>query len=227
MSLQHLISGHDQFKKAFEQQHRGWLRLVEKGQHPGILWIGCSDSRIIPEQITGARPGELFVMRNVGNVVPPYGTTGDAAAAVLEFAVLELAVEHIIVCGHSHCGGIEAILGQGGQNTTSHLARWVSWIQPAVSQVEARGVAQETRWLETCKANVLLQCSNVMSYPAVSQANREGRLTVHGWLFDLESGSLLAYDDQSAMWRQVVSEPEVGETSQEKVMGTEGSPQPA
>lgn len=227
MSLQRLISGHEKFNKDFEQHRSGWLRLVNEGQQPSVLWIGCSDSRVIPEQITGSRPGDLFVMRHIGNVVPPYGTTGDAAAAVLEFAVLELAVEHVIVCGHTHCGGIDAALNQGSQNTTSHIARWVSWIQPAVSQVEAMGIAQEARQLETAKANVLLQRQNVKSYPVVSQAQKEGRLAVHGWLFDLASGSLLAFDDESATWRSVVLAPEGEETAQGNVVDPEGSPQQA
>lgn len=227
MPLQRLISGHEKFNKEFEQHRSAWLRLVNEGQQPHILWIGCSDSRIIPEQITGSRPGDLFVMRNVGNVVPPYGTTGDAAAAVLEFSVLELAVENVIVCGHTHCGGINAALDQGSHNTTSYVARWASWIQSAVSQVEARGIAEEARHLETAKANVLLQCQNLKSYPVVSQAQKEGRLAVHGWLFDLESGSLLAFDDGSATWRPVVPPSEGEDSAQGKVVDAEESQQQA
>ncbi len=225
MPIQTLITGHEKFIKDFNQHRSAWLRLVDEGQQPRFLWIGCSDSRIIPEQITGARPGELFVLRNIGNVVPPYGTSGDAAAAVLEFAVRDLAVEHTIVCGHTFCGGIEAALDQGSRNSTSHIARWVSWIQPAVYQVEARGIAQEARWLETAKANVLQQCQNVKSYPVVGQALKEGRLTVHGWLFDLESGSLLAFDDESATWRPIISDAQSGEAARPEESDPQGSPQ--
>ncbi len=225
MPLRALIAGHEKFNKDFNQHRPAWLRLVDEGQRPRFLWIGCSDSRIIPEQITGARPGELFVMRNIGNVVPPYGTSGDAAAAVLEFAVRDLAVEHAIVCGHTFCGGIEAALDQGVRNRTSHLARWVSWIQPAVYQVEARGIAPEARQMETAKANVLQQCENVKSYPVVSQAQKEGRLAVHGWLFDLESGSLLAFDDENTTWRPIISDAGVEETDRGKEPDPQGSSQ--
>lgn len=203
MTLDMLVSGHDQFKESFDRQQKSWTRLVREGQKPSVLWIGCSDSRIIPEQITGSRPGDLFVMRNVANVVPPYGTTGDAAAAVLEFAVLDLGVQHIIVCGHTFCGGVEVVLDQEKLNTTSRLGRWVSWIGPALSKVDALGLPEEKRYLETIKANVLLQCDNVKSYPEVMQALKEGRLSVHGWLFDLESGDLLEFDDTDGDWQNL------------------------
>jgi carbonic anhydrase len=203
MTLNSLISGHGRFKDSFDKHQHHWAQLVAEGQHPQVLWIGCSDSRVIPEQITAARPGELLVVRNIANVVPPYGTSGVAIAAALEYAILELGVEHIIVCGHTFCGGVWAILDQDRLKTTSHLARRVSWIRPALSQVEASGSPEEERWLETIKANVLLQRGNVESYPEVSHALKSGRLSLHGWLFDLESGDLKAYDDATNKWLDV------------------------
>ena len=205
MTLNALISGHDRFKESFDKHHRSWAKLVDEGQHPRVLWIGCSDSRVIPEQITAARPGDLFVMRNVANVVPPYGTTGGATSAVLEYAVLGLGVEHIIVCGHTFCVGVGAILDRGSLNTASYMARWLSWIRPALSQVEASGLPEEDRYLETIKANVLLQRRNVEGYPDVSHALKAGRLSVHGWLFDIESGDLIAYDDATNKWMDIIS----------------------
>ena len=203
MTLNTLISGHVRFKDSFDKHRRYWARLVGEGQHPHVLWIGCSDSRVIPEQIMAARPGDLFVMRNLANVVPPYATTGDATSAVLEYAILELGVEHIIVCGHTFCGGVGAILDRGSLNTTSPMARWLSWILPALSQVEASGIPEEDHYLETIKANVLLQRGNVESYPEVSHALKASRLSVHGWLFDLESGDLITYDDATNKWQDV------------------------
>ncbi|MGB3715131.1 MAG: carbonic anhydrase [Candidatus Promineifilaceae bacterium] len=205
MTLNTLISGHVRFKDSFDRHRRYWAKLVGEGQHPHVLWIGCSDSRVIPEQITAARPGDLFVMRNLANVVPPCGTTADATSAVLEYAILELGVEHIIVCGHTFCVGVGAILDRGSLNTASYMARWLSWIRPALSQVETSGLPEEDRYLETIKANVLLQCGNVESYPDVSHALRAGRLSVHGWLFDLESGDLIVYDDATNKWQDVRS----------------------
>jgi carbonic anhydrase len=215
MTLNKLISGHERFNNSFDKHRRNWARLVGEGQHPKVLWISCSDSRVIPEQITGARPGDLLVLRNIANVVPPYGTTGIAAAAVFEYAILELGVEHIIICGHTFCGGVGAILEQGRVKATSHMARWVSLISPALSQVEASGFPEEERWLETVKANVLLQRGNVESYLEVSDALKSGRLSLHGWLFDLESGDLKAYDDATNKWLDVSTLKEERETSPE------------
>ena len=203
MSFNSLISGHASFKDSFDKNQHRWTGLVGEGQRPQVLWIGCSDSRVIPEQITSAEPGDLFVLRNIANVVPPYGTTGDAASAALEYAVLELEVQHIIVCGHSYCGGVRAIMDHGGLRGASHLARWVSWILPAVSQAEALGLPEEERYIETIKANVLLQRGNVEGYPHVSRALKAGQLQVHAWLFDLESGILIAYDDAAGRWMDV------------------------
>ena len=199
MTIEALLSGHRMFKDDFDKHRLHWSRLVEKGQHPRAVWIGCSDSRVIPEEITGARPGDLFVMRNVANVVPPYGTSEDAAYAVLEYAVEALGVEHIIVCGHTFCGGVQAILNQSLKPGSS-LARWISWIEPARSHVDELGVPEDVRYLETIKANVLQQRQNVESYPGVSEAVQSGRLTLHAWLFDLETGDLSAHDDAARKW---------------------------
>ena len=209
MSLDKLISGHKKFRNTYENERGDWDALVRQGQHPKVLWIGCSDSRVTPELITGARPGDMLVFRNVANVVPPYGTSGDATFAVLEFAVIELGVEHIVVCGHTFCGGVQAVLSQARSSSLSSVARWVSWIRPALSQVEASGVSEEELYPETIKANILLQRDNVISYPRVSQAIRSGHLNVHGWLFSLETGSLAAFDESTNQWRELCPPAEV------------------
>ena len=205
MTLEALISGHKIFQDIYQEERPDWDRLVQEGQRPKVLWIGCADSRVTPEHITSTRPGAMLVMRNVANIVPPYGTTGDASSAILEFAIQEIGVEHIIVCGHTHCGGVKAVLSSESRNTSSPISRWVSWILPAMSQVEATGIAVEDRYLETIKANVLLQCENVKSYPQVRDALRSGKLQVYAWLFDLESGRLSEFDGTSSEWRDISS----------------------
>ena len=206
MTLKTLISGHNRFKDSFDKHGRYWAGLVREGQHPRVLWIGCSDSRVIPEQITTARPGDLFVMRNMANVVPPYGTTGDAASAVLELRHSGVGRRAYHRLWTHFLRRRRSYFGSRSLNTTSHMARWVSWIRPALSQVESLGLPEEDRYLETIKANVkLLQRGNVEGYPEVSQALKAGRLSVHGWLFDLESGDLIAYDDATNKWQNVSS----------------------
>ncbi|MCP4590676.1 MAG: carbonic anhydrase, partial [bacterium] len=187
------------FKEKFAAKREMFTGLVE-GQEPKVLWIGCSDSRVIPELISGTAPGDLFVVRNVANVVPPDGTSGDAVGAVIEYAVLHLHVSHAVVCGHTGCGGIKALEGHVNMSREPHIARWVELARPARTQVEASGVPEEARYLETIKANVLLQCKNLTSYRCVRDVVKAGQLKIHGWLYDLSSGDLLAYDEQSGGW---------------------------
>lgn len=200
MPIKRLLTGHRQFKNRFEVEQELFVKLAEEGQKPQMLWIGCSDSRVIPEQIVGAGPGELFVTRNVANVVPPFGTGDMAVGAVIEYAVLHLRVPHAVVCGHTQCGGIKALEGHIDMAREPHIARWVELARPAHTQVEASGVPEEARYLETIKANVLQQLDNLRTYDCIREAIEAGQLTLHGWLYDLHTGDLLAYDDESGEW---------------------------
>lgn len=199
MPIDKLLAGHRRFKKEFSSAPELFVRLAEAGQSPKVLWIGCSDSRVIPEQITGAEPGDLFVMRNVANVVPPAGI-GPAVGTAIEFAVMQLQVAHIVICGHTQCGGISALESQPDVIQEPHLARWLELARPALSQVKASGVPEESRHLETVKANVLIQRNNLTTYRCVREAMSVGTLTTHGWLYDLHRGDLLAYDDERHEW---------------------------
>lgn len=203
MPTDKLLTGHRRFKERFEDDREMFVRLAEEGQQPQVLWIGCSDSRVIPEQITGAEPGQLFVMRNIANAVPPFGTGDTAVGAVIEYAILRLHVPHVVICGHTQCGGIKALEGHIDMAREPHIARWVELARPARTQVEASGIPEEARYLETIKANVLLQLENLCTYDCVRQAIQAAQLTLHGWLYDLHSGDLLAYDDKSGEWSAV------------------------
>ena len=200
MPTDKLLTGHRRFKEKFETDRETFVRLAKEGQQPKVLWIGCSDSRVIPEQITGAEPGELFVMRNIANVVPPFGTGDTAVGAAIEYAILRLHVPDVVICGHTQCGGIKTLEGHIDLACEPHIARWVEWARPARTQVEASGLPEEARYLETIKANVLLQRENLRTYDCVREAIGTGQLTLHGWLYDLHTGDLLAYDDESGQW---------------------------
>jgi carbonic anhydrase len=200
MPTEKLLTGHRRFKERFEDDREMLVRLAEEGQEPKVLWIGCSDSQVIPEQITDAAPGELFVVRNIANVVPPFGTGDTAVGAVIEYAILHLHVPHVVICGHTRCGGIKALESHIDMAREPHISRWVELARPARTQVEASGIPQEARYLETVKANVLLQRENLRTYDCVRETIRAGQLTLHGWLYDLHTGNLLAYDDESGEW---------------------------
>lgn len=165
--------------------------LVEGGQHPTTLFIGCSDSRLLPYQLTGAGPGELFLVRNVGAFVPPYdGSHGHhGTAAAIEFAVLNLQVGHIVVCGHSHCGAINALYGEVPAEA-HNLRRWLDLGRAATLPVMPTPDALR----RTEQRAVVLQLERLMDYPMVRTRVEAGRIVLHGWHYVIEEGEVHVFD---------------------------------
>lgn len=171
--------------------------LVRDGQHPTILFIGCSDSRIVPYLLTGTGPGELFIVRNVGAFVPPYeshagqgqlaGYHGTSAA--IEYAVLNLKVAHIVVCGHSHCGGIRALY-EGAGADAPNLNAWLDLGREAVLPVQLTPEALR----RTEQRAVVLQLERLMDYPMVRRQVDAGQLALHGWHYVIEEGEVHVFD---------------------------------
>jgi carbonic anhydrase len=189
--LERLRRFHDQ---AFPTQRSLFRHLVDDGQHPTTLFIGCSDSRLVPYLLTGAGPGELFLVRNVGAFVPPYdqsqGFHGTAAA--IEFAVLNLMVKRIVVCGHSHCGAIRALYGE--VPTQAHnLARWLELGREAALPV-AEPSPEALRRTE--QRAIVLQLERLMDYPMVRERVQAGELSLHGWHYVIEDGEVHVFDVQ-------------------------------
>lgn len=174
--------------------------LVESGQHPSILFIGCSDSRLVPYLLTGTGPGDLFIVRNVGAFVPPYD--GSAAkgqlagfhgtSAAIEFAVLTLQVEHIVVCGHSHCGGIRALY-EGVDADAPNLKAWLELGREAVLPVQVTPEALR----RTEQRSIVLQIERLMDYPMVRRQIDAGRIALHGWHYVIEEGEVHVLDVHS------------------------------
>jgi carbonic anhydrase len=203
MPTRKLLDGHRRFREKFESDHLVFKRLAEDGQNPKVLWIGCSDSRVIPELITGADPGELFDVRNIANIVPPAPTIACATGAAIEYAVFYLKVNHIVVCGHTDCGGIKALESPPSPQTEPHIASWLELAAPAREQVIARGVATDDVYLETIKTNVLIQCDHLRTYPCVFAAENSGTISVHAWLYDLHTGEIFEHDGASGIWKPI------------------------
>ncbi len=194
-----LIAGYHRFRRKVVGQEPAMAERA-RGQSPAALWIGCSDSRVIPEEITDADPGELFVLRNIANVVPPCGTN-NTVGAIIEFAVLRLHVAHIIVCGHTGCGGIAALTNDEPDPVTEpHLGHWIELIRPAADAVAALGLPEAERADATSRVNVLLQRDNLMTYPCVDAALAARTLSVNAALYTLTSGEVLVYDDETGSW---------------------------
>jgi len=167
--------------------------LVTEGQHPKTLFIGCSDSRLVPYLLTGAGPGELFIVRNVGAFVPPYdGSHGlHGTMAAIEFAVLSLHVERIIVCGHSHCGAIR-VAYEGAPEEAVALKQWLKLADEALLPVQPSPEAL----YRTEQRAVVLQLERLMAYPMVRREVEAGRLTLHGWHYVIEHGEIHVFDAQ-------------------------------
>ncbi len=189
--LQRLRRFHDDYFPTVEGRFQA---LAKDGQHPGILFIGCSDSRLVPYLLTGTGPGEVFMVRNVGAFVPPHdGSAGyHGTAAAIEFAVLKLNVERIIVCGHSHCGGIRALYEEATPQATN-LQAWLDLGREAVLPVQVTAEALR----RTEQRSVVLQLERLMAYPMVRQRVEAGRLTLHGWHWVMEDGEVHVFDVRS------------------------------
>lgn len=200
MPTKKVISGHRQFKKRFEEEKELFKRLAEEGQAPVIFWIGCSDSRVIPEQITGADPGELFILRNIANIVPPAHSAEHTVGAAVEYAILHLHVAHVVVCGHSDCGGIKALDADLDETREPHIIVWLEHARRALELVQEAGVSEGERHLAVVKANVLNQLDNLLTYKCIQDGIEEDTLALHGWLYDLQSGGVSAYDETSGEW---------------------------
>lgn len=194
--VEELLAGHGRFRAEYAAQERAFLaHLAEAGQRPSALFIGCSDSRVIPELLTNAAPGELFVVRNVANIVPSREVQDRSIAAAIEFAVDQLGVHEVIVCGHDGCGGIQAAFdGFPGIKPDSDLSWWLRGLLPAVARARSRDPDQDTQLRFAVEENVLEGISNLVTVPALAAALDDGRLRLHGWVYDLHNAALRVYD---------------------------------
>ena len=195
-----IMAGIAEFQQYFQENREHLLRLATQDQSPEALYIGCSDSRVPIELLAKLEPGSLFVTRNVGNIVPPYGTGEMGVGAVIEYAVRHLHVKHIVIMGHTGCGGLKALDQQPDWSREPHLARWIEHARPAKTKVEAGGLPEEERPLATVRENVLLQLEHLRSYDPVREGERKQTLTLHGWVYHLETGVFEAYNPQSRTW---------------------------
>ncbi len=192
--LQRLKQFHEDYFPLHQQRFQD---LVDGGQHPKTLFIGCSDSRIVPYLLTGAGPGELFIVRNVGALVPPYdGSHGlHGTTAGIEFAVLQLKVRQIIVCGHSHCGAIRAAY-EGVPDEAKALKSWLTLADEALLPVRPSPEAL----LRTEQRSIVLQLERLMDYPMVRRAVEAGELTLHGWHYVIEEGEVHVFDARQGVF---------------------------
>jgi len=204
-----LIDGYRSFLEGRFTEERGrYDALAEGGQHPEILVISCCDSRVSPEVIFDARPGELFVVRNVANLVPPYETNGHfhGTSAALEFAVQGLAVKHIVVLGHARCGGIRSYADkQAPLSSGDFIGKWMSIIGPAADTLEDPGEVPSDDYITRLElAGIEQSLANLMTFGAIRRRIADQALDMHGAYFDIATGRLLIRDPQTKAYAPVI-----------------------
>ncbi|TGD92121.1 carbonic anhydrase [Methylobacterium nonmethylotrophicum] len=199
--MDNIVQGFTQFREqVFPSQRSVYQRLVHDGQQPKALVISCADSRVVPELITQAGPGELFVTRNVGNIVPPFATMLGGVTAAVEYAVLALKVRDIVICGHSDCGAMKGLLAPDLADTMPNVAAWLRHGEAArkiVCDAYPDDIDDRRRLHALAMENVLAQLNHLRTHPAVASALAAGELTLHGWFFEIETGHLLVYDGEA------------------------------
>jgi carbonic anhydrase len=174
----------------FDRRYRLFTKLVQE-QRPGALFITCSDSRIDPELLTGSDPGDIFVIRNAGSIVPPFGACDGAVGAEIELGVNGLGIRHIVVCGHSRCAAVKGILFPETVASMPTLNRWLQNAQTDLSEEELAATDRTVNApVSAVERHVATQVENLRTHPAVSAAIEEGRLEIHGWIYHLEDGAV-------------------------------------
>lgn len=196
--MQRLIEGHKKFLAEVFPQRRSQFHLLAESQAPEWLFITCADSRIVPDLILGTGPGDLFIARCIGNVVPVTGQDVDGCTATIEYAVDVLKVKHVILCGHSDCGAMKAALDRKNLESLPKAKRWLQHVEGAFSHRQplnpADGPSAELASL--IRGNVVAQLLNLKAQPSVARAMQERRLEVHGWYYDILTGQIEAYREE-------------------------------
>ena len=198
--MNNLISGAVKFMQEDFKEHKKLFKSLKDAQNPHTLFIGCADSRVIPNLITNTGPGELFVVRNIANIVPPYRVGEDylATTSAIEYAINSLHIKNIVVCGHSNCGGCAALYSDEEElSQTPNVKKWLSILDDIKEEVSHLSIAKNDlamrSWL-TEKLNLLNSLQNLLEYPGVQEALIDKRIEIHAWYYIIETGEIYEYN---------------------------------
>ena len=197
-----LIDGLRKFQSDIFPQHKERFELLADGQNPEVLFITCADSRIDPNLLTQTNPGELFICRNAGNIVPPHSNETGGMTASIEYAVSVLNIKDIIICGHSNCGAMKAALAPNNIQGLPHVKVWLNHCRAAVESVahshdcDHNEALSEEHLDEVTKQNILLQMQHIKTHPAVFSKFSAGEVKIHGWVYDIKTGKVEFYDEK-------------------------------
>jgi carbonic anhydrase len=206
--MQKLVEGIHQFQQRLLSDYQHLFERLADGQQPLALFITCSDSRIVPNLLTQTEPGELFILRTAGNIIPPYGAVAGGEAATIEYAVSVLKVKDIILCGHSHCGAMSALLHPESVRDLPAVRALLGHAE-ATRRIVAENYGQITdersRLMATIEENVLVQLENLRTHPSVAAALGRGELSLYGWVYKFESGEVFAYDSAAQQFQSITA----------------------
>lgn len=199
--MKSLHAGVKKFRDEHVAKEKEFYRGLADGQNPRCLFITCSDSRIVPNALTQTGPGELFMLRNPGNIIQPY-KKGEvsAEAATIEFSLELLELEDIVICGHAHCSAVETVVNKLPLPNTPILKKWLTFIEPISKSLESRYAKKlegQVRLQAAVAENVVLQMEHLLSYPIVRERVESKKLNIHGWYYELESGEVLAFNEET------------------------------
>lgn len=198
MPIKRIINGLNDFQQNYFKTHQDLFERLSQGQTPEILFITCSDSRIDPNLLTQTEPGELFIIRNLGNIIPPHGTLNSSEGAGIEYAVQALNIKEVIVCGHSHCGSMKGLLQL--QSLSDEMPLVYDWLKHhgestrRLVRENYHDYSEEDLLNVAIQNNVLTQIENLETYPVIRSRLHAGKLRLHAWVYEIETGKILAYD---------------------------------
>ncbi len=208
MAILNLVAGVHQFQSTYFQSHRDLFEHLSRGQNPDTLFITCSDSRIDPNRLTNTRPGDLFIIRNAGNLVPVYrrgAAHGGGEAPTIEFAVGGLGVTNVIICGHSHCGAMKGLLHPEYLLELPTVAAWLEHAEGTrrIMWDKYQTCTPQQLLDATTQENVLVQLENLQTHPCIADRLAKGKLKLHGWVYDIGTGEVHAYDPETKQFAPI------------------------
>jgi carbonic anhydrase len=217
--MERIVNGVLKFQREVYPNSKALFRELSMSQAPAALFIGCADSRVVPEMLTQQGPGDLFVVRNAGNIVPPYGPEPGGVTASIEYAVSVLGVPDVVICGHSGCGAMTALMnGRDKLENLPAVAKWLHYADNARKVLEENPSLPPEKQLDALvHKNVLAQLANLLTHPVVAKAVQAKQVRVHGWVYEIGTGAVSTYDAQTSQFVPLSSAPFASATPQESV----------
>ena len=199
--MKKIVMGYKNFHSNLFNKRKSFFSKLSTGQSPEVLFITCSDSRVDPNLLTSSEPGDLFVIRNAGNIIPPHKNTSCGFAASVEFAINAIGIKHVIICGHSDCGAMKGALDELKVKNLPDVQKWLNYTKPGVGYSKAKSSSISLNDItEFTQRNVLVQIQNLKTHPCVIEKLQTGSVDIHGWVYDIGQGYIKVFAEASKLF---------------------------